>query len=101
MLAGGCGVIKVYGAASYFFNYRGLNIFQAFPQNIRFSSGKSRDIRKNRQKLGVFPQLFVCFAIFVLFRGSMRHKKLISHPRFLSTNIGYSRSIALYEAVKI
>lgn len=91
MLAGGCGVIKVYGAASYFFSYRGLDISQATDLGLR----------KNRQKLGVFPQLFVCFAIFVLFRGSMRHKKLISHPRFLSTNIGYSRSIALYEAVKI
>lgn len=36
-----------------------------------------------------------------LLLGSMRQKQLISHSRFLPTNIGYCRSIALFEVVKI
>lgn len=36
-----------------------------------------------------------------LLLGSMRQKQLISHSRFLPTNIGYCRSIALLEVVKI
>ena len=36
-----------------------------------------------------------------LLLGSMRQKQLISHSRFLPTNIGYCRSITLLEVVKI
>lgn len=36
-----------------------------------------------------------------LLLGSMRQKQLISHTRFLPTNIGYCRCIALLEVVKI
>lgn len=36
-----------------------------------------------------------------LLLGSMRQKQLISHTRFLPTNIGYCRSFTLFEVVKI